>query len=208
MDTSDQNGIKPANEKKAKAKKKRRGNFNVKWTISVFFLSFCISVCLATLSSSLERLDVLLGFVALLVVIAIGVLFDFIGIAVAGSDAANFHSMASRGNPIGKKGVWIVKNADKVSSFCNDVIGDISGILSGAIGATLSVKLFSSPDPWGFWGDLLLTGAISAITVGGKALFKPLAIEQGGKIAVLLARFLAFFSPRDRKAREKSRKKK
>ena len=36
-----------------------------------------------------------------------------------------------------KEAVWMVRNAEKVSSICNDVVGDICGIISGATGALI-----------------------------------------------------------------------
>ena len=192
MDTQDRSS---RSQKQApRTQKKKRSLIDWKWTLSVFLLSLVISVFLAFFSNSYENPSLLFGFIALVCVILLGVIFDYIGIAVASADAAQFHSMASRGNPIGAKGVWLVKNANKVSSFCNDVIGDISGILSGALGASLSLLLFLGNDPWGFWGDLLLTGAISAITVGGKALLKGIAMANSQQIVSFICRVLCFFS--------------
>ncbi len=195
------------NQIKKKNQKKKRSIVDFKWIFSVFGLSFAIAVVLGFLSQSLEDMDVFLGFLVLLLVIFLGVIFDFIGIAVASADAGNFHSMAARGNPAGVKGVWLVKNADKVASFCNDVIGDIAGVLSGAIGASLSVQLFLADNPWGFWGDLLLTGCISAITVGGKAVFKGLAMEHAHKTVSFLCRVLCLFSCSDKKKQKQQKKK-
>ncbi|MBQ2730649.1 MAG: hypothetical protein IJF24_01345 [Clostridia bacterium] len=190
-------------EKTKKTAKKKRSLVNWKWTATVFFLSLLISMVLAVLSSTLETMNIFVGFVILLLVIFLGVLFDFIGLAVASADAGAFHSMAAHGSPMGKKGVWLVKNAEKVSSFCNDVIGDISGILSGAIGATLSISLFAADTPWGFWGDLILSGAISAITVGGKAAFKGLALENSTKVVSFLSRILCLFDRGEKSSRKK-----
>lgn len=183
--------------KLVKSKKKRRVNW--KWTITVFFMSLVISMVLAVLSSTLETMNLAAGFIVLLLVIGMGVVFDFIGLAVASSDAGAFHSMAAHGNPQGSKGVWIVKNADKASSFCNDVIGDISGILSGAIGATLSISIFAANTPWSFWGDLLLSGGISAVTVGGKAAFKGLAMAHSQEVVLFLSRVFCLFSRKGKK---------
>ena len=190
-------------EKTKKTAKKKRSLVNWKWTATVFFLSLLISMVLAVLSSTLETMNIFVGFVILLLVIFLGVLFDFIGLAVASADAGAFHSMAAHGSPMGKKGVWLVKNAEKVSSFCNDVIGDISGIISGAIGATLSISLFAADTPWGFWGDLILSGAISAITVGGKAAFKGLALENSTKVVSFLSRILCLFDRGEKSSRKK-----
>lgn len=190
-------------EKTKKTAKKKRSLVNWKWTATVFFLSLLISMVLAVLSSTLETMNIFVGFVILLLVIFLGVIFDFIGLAVASADAGAFHSMAAHGSPMGKKGVWLVKNAEKVSSFCNDVIGDISGILSGAIGATLSISLFAADTPWGFWGDLILSGAISAITVGGKAAFKGLALENSTKVVSFLSRIFCLFDRGEKSSRKK-----
>lgn len=190
-------------EKTKKTAKKKRSLVNWKWTITVFCLSLLISMVLAVLSSTLETMNIFVGFVILLLVIFLGVLFDFIGLAVASADAGAFHSMAAHGSPMGKKGVWLVKNAEKVSSFCNDVIGDISGILSGAIGATLSISLFAADTPWGFWGDLILSGAISAITVGGKAALKGLALENSTKVVSFLSRIFCLFDRGEKSSRKK-----
>ena len=190
---------------KEKKPRKRKARVDWKWTLIVFLLSLVISVALGLLSSTLETLDLFYGFLILLFVIALGVAFDFIGIAVATADVGGFHSMASRGNPMGAKGAWLIKNANKVSSFCNDVIGDISGILSGAIGATIALKLFISESALGFWGNLIVTAAISAVTVGGKALFKGVALEYSQETVAFLSRVLCFFSFSGRTAQEKDR---
>ena len=193
----------PSKEKKPQNKRKVRVDW--KWTLSVFLMSLVISVALGLLSSTLETLSLLYGFLILLFVVALGVIFDFIGIAVATADVGSFHSMASRGNPAGVKGAWLIKNANKVSSFCNDVIGDISGILSGAIGATIAIKLFSEDTSIGFWGDLFITAAISAVTVGGKALFKGVAIEYSQETVSFLSRVLCLFSFSAKGVRDKDR---
>ncbi len=186
-------------EKQKRSQKKRRSVINWKWSFSVFCMSLAISMVLAVLSSTMETMNLFWGFLILVLVIAVGVVFDFIGLAVASADAGAFHSMAAHGSPYGAKGVWLVQNADKVSSFCNDVIGDISGILSGAIGATLSISMFAADTPWSFWVDLLISGAISAVTVGGKAVFKGLAMEHSQKVVSFLCRVLCLFSPRAKK---------
>lgn len=205
MDTPGKKLPRPTREEKGRrGAKKKKGLVNWRWTITVFFMSLLISMVLAVLSSTLETMNVFIGFIILLLVIFMGVIFDFIGLAVASTDAAAFNSMAAHGSPYGSKGVWLVKNAEKVSSFCNDVIGDISGILSGAIGATLSITLFAADTPWGFWGDLVLSGAISAITVGGKAAFKGLALANSQKVVEVLSRVMYFFS---KKSSKKTRKK-
>ncbi|MBR6529846.1 MAG: hypothetical protein IKT43_00315 [Clostridia bacterium] len=207
MDTSPIPPARREREEKNKKNKRRRSHVNWKWVFTVFGLSLLISMVLAVLSSTLETMNIFVGFIVLLLVIALGVVFDYIGLAVASADAGNFHSMAAHGSPYGAKGVWLINNAEKVSSFCNDVIGDISGILSGAIGATLSISLFAADTPWGFWGDLLLSGAISAITVGGKAIFKGLALANSQKVVYFLCGVLCLFSRKKQPQKAKKKQK-
>jgi hypothetical protein len=60
--------------------------------------------------------------------------------------------MASRRMETGKKAVWLISNAEKVGSFCNDLVGDICGVMSGATGAAIAARLFD-----GLHGDVWLT---------------------------------------------------
>ena len=46
--------------------------------------------------------------------------------------------------PDARQAIYIVRNADRVSNFCNDVIGDISGIISGTAVAFVVLKLLQS----------------------------------------------------------------
>ena len=59
--------------------------------------------------------------------IFLGILFDIIGVAVTSSDDKIFHSMSARKVRGAKVAVKFHKNAEKVSSFCCDVVGDICG---------------------------------------------------------------------------------
>ena len=50
--------------------------------------------------------------------------------------------MASKKVPGAKQAIWLVKNADAVANFCNDVVGDVAGAVTGAAGATVALRLF------------------------------------------------------------------
>ncbi len=69
------------------------------------------------------------------------IFFDIIGIAVTTAKEMPFHAMAANKVEEAKYAIKLVKNASQVSNFCNDVIGDISGIISGSLGATIIFKL-------------------------------------------------------------------
>ncbi|WDC83794.1 hypothetical protein PL321_14940 [Caloramator sp. mosi_1] len=82
-------------------------------------------------------------FFVLISIIFVGIIFDIIGVAVTAAEEAPFHSLASRKVKGAKTAVKLIRNADKVSNFCNDVIGDICGVVSGAAGAIIISKLIS-----------------------------------------------------------------
>ena len=167
-------------------------NKNVSWIIKIVILSFIISVSFSFISEmTIPKLNIILSIIICLVFILIGILFDMIGVSVTASDEAIFNSMASKKIRGAKLAVKFKKNADKVSSFCNDVVGDISGIISGAAGAVIAIRLSTILNINPLLITLLITGLISSITIGGKAIVKGRAIKKSNKI---LHRFTAFLS--------------
>ena len=125
----------------------------------------------------------------LLVVILVGIIFDIIGVAVAAADETPLHARASRKQPGAVQALALVKNADKVANFCNDVVGDICGTLSGSLGAAIAILL-----PWGdTWAKLaLMAGFVAALTVGGKAIGKTFAINESTNIIFSVGRMIAW----------------
>ena len=123
--------------------KKKKGIVDVGWVVKISVIAFTISLAMGILSSDIDQLNIYVAFFVLFLFISIGVIFDFVGLSVATADIKSFHSMAARKIPAGSKAVFLIKNAEKVSSFCNDVIGDICGVISGATGAAIVVRLFS-----------------------------------------------------------------
>ncbi len=77
----------------------------------------------------------------LAVFIGLGILFDIIGVAVTAADPRPFHSMAAHKEPGAKEALVLLRNAGRVSSVCNDVVGDICGIVSGTTTAVIVVRL-------------------------------------------------------------------
>ena len=84
-----------------------------------------------------------LSFAVLLLFIALGIVFDMIGVASTSATEKEFHSMAAHRVRGAREAVWMVRNAEKVSSICNDVVGDICGIISGATGALIVAHITS-----------------------------------------------------------------
>jgi hypothetical protein len=71
-------------------------------------------------------------------------LFDIIGVAVTAADERPFHSMAAHKEKGAAEALYLLHNASHVSSFCNDVVGDICGIVSGTTAAVIVSRLQSA----------------------------------------------------------------
>jgi len=179
--------------RRKKKKSQRKKNSQYAWAIKVFFISIIITACLSFISGELlNELNVYVALIVLAVFILLGIVFDIIGLAVATADEAPFNSMAAQRNKVGKTAVKLLKNAEKVSSFCNDVVGDICGVISGATGTSIAASLFATSKN-AFWWTLLLTSAVAALTVGGKALGKRFAMEKSVTIVTNVSRIICLF---------------
>ena len=173
---------------------KKKNKVDYKWIITILLLSFIISVTFSFASgAALPNVSLFWGVVITLIFILIGVLFDMVGVAVTASDEAKFHSMASNRVMGAKLAVKFKKNADKVSSFCQDVIGDVCGIVSGSTGAIISIKIASYFNANNILITLVVMGCISALTIGGKALEKAIAIEKSNEILHKFCKIISIF---------------
>ena len=115
-----------------------------------------------------------------------------IGLAVATADAAPFHSMAARKVKAGRIAVKLIKNADQVSSFCNDVIGDICGVVSGSTAAAIAIKIATAEGSLIFL-NLLICGLVSALTVGLKAIGKAAGFGYSRQIVFAVSKVAGIF---------------
>ena len=179
------------NRRKEKIKKEK---VNVKWICQIAVISFTISFVLSFVSQvAIPNLSILWGILLTLAFVAFGILFDIVGVSVTGADEKVFHSMNSRQVKGSKVAVIFKKNADKVSSFCCDVIGDICGIVSGASASAVSVGLAVTFN----WNLLLVSLTVAAIvaslTIGGKACGKSFAINKSDVILYEFAKIISFF---------------
>lgn len=168
--------------KKTKSKKQSEtSGSRVRWIIVIFLLTVAISALFSFLSSTImEDTKTVVAFIVLLVIIMIGIVFDMIGVSVTAADAKPFHSMAAKKKAGAKEALFLLKNADKVASVCNDVIGDICGVISGSASAAIAVSAFSGKHPT--LPTLLMSALVAGLTVGGKACGKAFAIRRSTDI--------------------------
>ena len=187
--------------KKKSGKKMPKPDY--KWIVLIFVLTMLISGSMSFISSELlGRADLAVSFLILIGIILIGIIFDIIGVAVTSAEEKPFHSMASRKVPEAAEALKLIRNANRVSSFCNDVIGDICGVISGAASATIAAKALSgrSANPL---IELLMSALVAALTVGGKAFGKTFAIHMSTSIVQTTAKVLTFFKTLPAKLRGK-----
>ena len=180
-------------------KKARPGKSkNTAWIFMIFFSTVIISAGLSIVSDALlTKANLIASFCILLVIVLIGILFDIIGVAVTAADFKPFHSMAAHRVRGAQEALSMLRNADKVSSFCNDVIGDICGVVSGTASAAIAAVVISGRTGAPFWFGVLMAALVSGVTVGGKAIGKSLAMAKSTQIVHLAARvvFYAKYMP-------------
>jgi CBS domain containing-hemolysin-like protein len=190
--------------------KKSRGKIK-NWIIAITLWTFLLAIAVSFISETLIiKSNIITSLVILVIIISTGVLFDIIGVAVTACSEAPMHSMAANKIKGSREAVRLLKNADRASSFCNDVVGDICGIISGAIGAIIVFMiLVTNPTLENALLGAVITGFISSLTVGGKAIGKHIAIENS-EFIVLKTGYVIYilsFISRMRKSRRSREKK-
>lgn len=162
--------------------KQKRKDSNIKWIIKSFIITFILSGLISYISSNgVEKLNIFWALLILLLVIAIGIFFDIIGVAVTVADENHFHAKATKKVEGSKESLKLIRNASKVANFCADVIGDICGVVSGAISTMIALKIiekYNLPEAVQF----LVSALVASITVGGKAIGKEFAANKSTEI--------------------------
>lgn len=172
-------------------------NVDVKWIIIVTLTAFILSLVFSFLGETIaQNANIIISIIIVVFFILIGIIFDMIGIAVTVSDIKAFNSMASKRVSGAKLAVRFIKNSEKVSSFCNDVIGDICGILSGSTGIAIGLMISSEFGIETLVINLFITALIAASTIGGKAIGKSFAINKSNSILYVFAKTVAIFYPK------------
>ena len=171
---------------------KREKRKNTQWVVSVFLTTILISGTISLVSDEvMANSSVLAAFCILLAIIFLGILFDIIGMAVATADEKPFHSMAARKVPGAHEAIRLLRNAERVSSICNDVVGDICGVVSGSASATIAALILANVElGWPRGVSLAMSALVAGLTVGGKAIGKTIAVKSCTKIVHLVGRVI------------------
>ncbi len=166
---------------------------SIRWSIFISTVTFVLASIFSVSSTIiLEGIAWGSGMLIVLLLIMIGIVFDMMGIASTAAKESPFHSMASEKIHGSRQAIRIIRNADRFSSFCNDVIGDITGIISGAAAVLVIFKLMSSlhaeHSVLYTITSVVFSGLVSALTVGGKALGKSYAIHHSTRIVLVIGK--------------------
>lgn len=184
----------------SEVKVKRRLSESSVWTIKITLITLCLAffVSFATyLTSNKSNFIISVLTLALLIVVAIA--FDSVGVAVTSCNLVPLLALSAKKVKGAAIAVKLVKNAEKVSNICNDVVGDMAGIISGTCAATVAIQLFSGDGNLNLF-NILISSVVSAVTVGGKAFFKSVAINNSKEMVLFVGRIIGiFYRPRMKK---------
>lgn len=171
---------------------KKQRNKTVRWVITIFLVTIVVSALISLISEEvMDSSSMFVAFLILFVIVLIGILFDVIGVAVTSADEAPFHAMAARKVPGAKESINLLRQAEKVSSICNDVVGDICGVVSGSASATIAAQVLRNFQfSWPKLVVLTMSALVAGLTVGGKAIGKTFAVNSSTNIVHSVGKFL------------------
>jgi len=173
---------------------------NISWIIKITLFSITASAVFTLLSQKvIQSTGYLIAVLVLLVFIVIGVLFDIIGVAVAAAREAPFHAMASHRTRGAAQAIRLIRNANKVSSICNDVVGDIAGIISGTTAAFVASEISSDTSAGTIAVQLIVSGIVTGMTIGGKAIGKFIAMSKTNSVLLTVGRLASLFIRSEKK---------
>ena len=173
---------------------RKERNKTIRWVVTIFLVTMFVSGMITLISDEvMARSGIVTAFLILLVIVLVGILFDVIGVAVTSADETPFHSMAARKVPGAQDAIRLLRNAERVSSICNDVVGDICGVVSGSASATISVQLLTHFEfSWPTVVSLLMSALVAGLTVGGKAIGKTFAVNSSTSIVHFTGKTIYF----------------
>ena len=174
------------------AAQKRERQKAIRWVVTIFLVTILISGTISLLSDIIMSVSTMfVAFLILLSIIFVGIVFDVIGMAVATADEKPFHSMAARKVLGAQESIRLLRNAERVSSICNDVVGDICGVVSGSASATIATQILSNFDmSWPQVVSLAMSALAAGLTVGGKAIGKSFAVNSCTEIVFSVGKMI------------------
>lgn len=165
---------------------------NLKQALRMASLTFIIAI-LVTLSTTglIELVSLPIAIIVLLFVVIVGIVFDTIGVAATAADQAPLNAKAAKKVFGAKKALLLVRNAAQVATFCCDIVGDICGTVSGALGAVILLRLSTVISLNKNILEIGLLALVASLTVGGKAYGKQIGIDKANDIMFHMGKLLS-----------------
>ena len=171
----------------------KRVKIDYKWilivTIAAFFIAMIFSIMAELI---MPNFGLTISLLILLFFVVLGIIFDLIGVAIMVADASQFHSMAAKKIRGAKLGLYLISKKERVATLCTDVVGDISGIMSGSAGVMVAFYLSQEYNFNQIITTVIVTAVIGAIIIGGKAMGKVYAANLSNYIVYEFAHLLSF----------------
>lgn len=183
-------------EKKEIKHKRKKKPSGFKWPLIVLVSTFCLSFAFSFGSTFLlSDAGLIVSIILLVFFLALAVVTDMIGVATTSAEIEPFNAMCARKVKGAKQGLMLIRNAEKVSSIFCDIIGDMCGILSGTVGASITLQILgkTAVTVQEVLIATMVSACIAALTVFLKAIFKKVAVKNPNKIVFTIGKILAFF---------------
>ena len=179
------------------------------WSIKILILSFALSMCFGIVSELvLGVTGIAVAVLVIIVFVSLSIITDMIGVATTSASTEPFRAMASKKVRGAKEALKLLSKADRVSSICCDVIGDVCGILSGAAGASIVVKFaLEAESPLSIIIASLVSAVVASMTIFGKSICKKYAIDNSTSIVIKVGKVLSWFTPQNKDKNKKQSKK-
>lgn len=176
------------------ASQKKERNKTIRWVVTIFLVTIFISGTISLVSEEIMAVSgIAVAFVILLAIVLVGIIFDIVGVAVTSADEKPFNAMAARKVPGARQAISLLHNAERVSSICNDVVGDICGVVSGSASATIAAQVLQNFEfSWPRIVTLVMSALVAGLTVGGKAIGKTFAIGSCTEIVTFVGKTIYF----------------
>ncbi|MDQ0481121.1 hypothetical protein [Guptibacillus hwajinpoensis] len=166
------------------------------WSTKITLFTVLLAAIFSSISTFLlSNSSIFIGIIIVLSFISFGIISDTIGLSAAAAKETPFHAMASKRINGARESVQICKNAEIFSSFFNDVVGDICGIISGTASAAvvLQLSLMAGQSDDSLYYSviaIIFTSIVAGLTVGGKALCKEIAIRGSTNIIFFMGKVI------------------
>lgn len=168
---------------------------NKSWVIKAFLLTFFLALIISGISNVIvENCGFIVLLIITIIILFIGIVSDIIGTAILTANEATFHAKASNKIDGSKESIRLIKNSGNIANFFNDIVGDVSGIISGSMGAMIAIYAAQHFNISNVVTALVISAILSSIMVGGKAIGKNIAIKNSDKIVFTVGKVLNKFS--------------